>query len=320
MNAVALILFLVSTMLGVSANLSAQVPAQDSAHIEFVESELERQNIEYGTRILVRLGSGDLVSGAYDRDFTDEEGWGIVVQTELGETHIYASQIRELVAFKQSYLFAHNVFLIPSAVPISSHHSISLVDLLAVRASIGITDYVNVHVSRTLIPTIESHRQLSNATVLFNPAPTTLGDIQTHLGLGLNIAFAQDDNRLLTGIVSATFENQSSLVTGVVGYTFEGVENRSIAFGTLANPFDFTHPTGSLTLAVGVDSQISGYHNLRFLSELWMADVLQPSRMMLSGGLRYHTTHFSFDAGLAVVPAPALFPLVNVSYTPGELY
>lgn len=311
--ATVILCFVLATSTCLCLTFDNQSSTSDVEHIGQLFAEL---NIDRNSEVLVRLTNGDLVSGVFDYVVEDEQGTAIVLQTVLGETLIYVQQIAEIRSLHATYSFPHTLFVMPTALPIGSNHTASIVEIAVLRGSIGVTDYANVHVARSLIPAVESDQQISNLSLLINPSPSSPGIVQSHFSLGLNIAWVQDNNRTLTAVIAGTFENESSLVTGILGYTIEGIENRPVVFGTLSDPFNVNHPTGAVTLGIGVDSQISGFHNLRFMSELWFADVLQPTRTMLMGGLRYHTTNFAFDAGLALFPAPAVIPVLNISYSP----
>jgi hypothetical protein len=80
--------------------------------------------------------------------------------------------------------------------------------------------------------------------------------------------------------------------------------------------YPFVYEDGSFGLALGVDTHLSAWKDVRIIGELWNSNISKPTDTGVLLGVRLGNTKFSADFGLALFTSPFLLPFTSFSWTP----
>ncbi|MFP4370360.1 MAG: hypothetical protein ACLFR2_12345 [Candidatus Kapaibacterium sp.] len=265
----------------------------------------------------VRLKNGDILTGyILEMENDPEEGEGFRFQTYIGTALIFESQIEEIRLFKDSYRHKHRVFLLPTADPIGDDHFIGAFELAFFYAGFGIGDIVSITAGRSVVPTIPGEDQVSlmnlKATVYDYEFETMEGGVA--IALGGNLAFINNDNRLIHSYAVSTFRGAKSRLTGAVFYKMGSRDIYTLRFNN--EIVDMIYTDGSFGIALGLDTRISDRHGLHVIGELWNNDINSPTNTGIMLGLRLSNTNFAADFGMSFFTQPLVLPIASFSWTP----
>lgn len=271
-----------------------------------------------GTTVYVlRLTNGDIISGTI-KEIVDyeKEGPGIRMKTEIGTALIFASQIEEIVTFRKNYRQRHRIYLLPTAMPISDDHFIGIYELFFLYAGFGITDYVSITAGRTILPFLESRRQVTNLNIKISALQTDFKPYLNNFSLafGYNLGLAQHNNRMthIYGVATAEFER--TMLTAAMFYK-TGSKNFYIVRAGI-NERGFFYSDGSMGIGFGIDTRLPKWKSMRFIGEIWNTDVNNPTNSAVLLGIRIGNTDVSTDFGISFFTEPFVAPFVSFNWTP----
>jgi hypothetical protein len=282
---------------------------------------LSTVNPDGQTVYVIRLTNGDMLTGTVRKIITltksnREAEDGIILQTQMGDLTIYASEIAEITMRSRLYRHAHRIYIMPTAEPIGTNHFVGVWQLLLLYGGAGIGN-ISLTAGRSWIPTVPAEEQLT----LVNGKVTVYNDVidgsgnRAAFALGGNLAFANAQNLIGNIYGVATFTSSRSSITGLV---FTKVNDQSL-YTVRARDFlnaTLRYAPGAVGIGVGVDTKFSERHDVHFIGELWNPDLTRLANTGFVLGLRLCNTSLSMDVGLALVPQPFLLPFVSFAWTP----
>jgi hypothetical protein len=244
-------------------------------------------------------------------------GEAVRLETSLGIVIILAEELVELTPLERWYRHNHRLYIMPTAEPIGGNAFIGLWELLFIYGGVGITDYVSLTVGRSVIPFIFPHEQAALANLKITPFRAVIDESGSQLFtcLGANLALLNDANPFVHIFAGATFKGARTSFTGHIFYKANEPGLYEIRAGN-EPAFSTVYSRGTIGLGLGLDSRFSDRHDVRFIAELWNADVLRPSNSALLLGLRLANTAISMDFGVALVARPLAIPFVSFAWTP----
>ncbi len=270
------------------------------------------EDVEY----VFRLINGDLLTGSIIERSEDEKGYYVRMKTIIGNPIIYEDEVIEIRLFERQYRHSHRVFLLPTAMPISDNHYIGNFELGMFMAGVGITDYVSIIAGRSILPFALPHQQISLANAKISLYNFSLENIDADIffAAGGNLAYVNDNNRMIHYYGNATYLGEKTSVTAAIFYKAGSQDYAMIRF---RNEFlDLVYPDGSFGVGFGLDTKFSHRHDLRFIAEIWNNNINLPSSTLINLGFRLAGTMFSADFGLAFFTEPLAVPFVSFVWTP----
>lgn len=271
------------------------------------------------TRYYVRLLTGDVLTGIITELVNDRfDGDGLKLKTGIGTATIYMNQIAELYPLPVAYSHAHRVFIMPTAEPIGDNLFVGLYELLVLYGGIGFYDLFSFTAGRSFVPTIPATDQatiLNGKVTVFNNEVSAIGG-NLALAAGVNYAWQHKPNSLLHLYGVGTWRTERTLLTGTVFVKAGGADEMTLHAGGIGST-NLRYAGGTVGLGLGFDARITqGHYDLRFISELWNHEALNPDKVALLAGLRLWNTDFSADFGLMFFSAPGVVPVANFIWTP----
>lgn len=265
----------------------------------------------------IRLITGEEYSGII-RDVIDDDKLGTVLKVKLiiGTAEIPCKQIAELRTLEKLYRHNHRIFLLPTADPIGDNYFIGNFELLMLYAGVGY-DRFSLTAGRTVIPGIAASEQgtlINFKTTVYSEENISMPGGFT-LGLGMNLAWLNNANRLLHFYGNGTFTLTRTRLTMAMYYK-QGAEDFFTISGGRFGSFNVAYPNGAVGLALGLDTKFTSMNDVHFICELWNSDLAKPMNAGALLGLRIANTHVSADFGLSVWTAPAIAPFVSFVWTP----
>ena len=244
-------------------------------------------------------------------------GEAVRLETSLGVVTILAEELVEITPLERWYRHNHRMYIMPSAEPIGGNAFIGLWELLFAYAGVGISDYVSITAGRSLIPFIFPHEQATLVNLKITPFRAVIDESGSQLFtcIGGNLALLNDANPFAHVFAGATFKGSRTSFTGHLFYKVNEPGLYEIRAGNQP-AFAAAYSRGTIGLGLGLDSRFSDRHDVRFIGELWNADVLRPSNSALLLGLRLCNTALSMDFGVALVTQPLAIPFVSFAWTP----
>lgn len=282
------------------------------------ESPLKKVPKNSDSKFIVRLSSGDLLSGKIV-DFVDSgtEGEGIKLKTEIGTATIYASQIVEIEEIRDYNRQSHRVFLMPTAEPIRNNHFIGAFQLLFLYAGAGIGDVISITAGRTIVPIIPGSDQISlinfKATVYKENNDATIEGIK--VAIGGNYAWLGSANPMLNLYTVGTFTGEKTAVSAMIFAKTNGADIMTLRAGSIGETF-MTYTNGTFGAAVGIDTKLTSRNDLRAIVEIWNNDLNKPQNTAFALGIRLANSSVSADFGLALFTQPFIIPFTSFSWTP----
>lgn len=272
--------------------------------------------VDRKTEYVFRLTNGDIITGvAIDRE-EDEKGIMLKIKTLLGTTVIYDDEIIEIRSLKKYYRHNHRVYLLPTALPIEDNHFIGNYELGLFYGGFGISDFLSVTAGRSILPVALPDQQLSLANIKTSFHGIRFEDIPAdiYFAVGGNLAFVNDNNRLIHFYTNATYIGDKSSVTAAIFYK---AGSQDFALVRFKNEYlEMNYPDGSFGMAFGLDTKFSNRNDLHFIGEIWNSNINKPTNSMILLGLRLAGTKFSADFGLAFFTEPFAVPFVSFVWTP----
>ncbi len=278
--------------------------------------EIDELAIDRKTEYVFRLSNGDILTGTiYDRE-SDDKGYSLRIKTAIGTTIIYEEEIAEIRELKAYYRHSHRVYLLPTALPIKDDHFLGNYELGLFYAGAGISDFLSITAGRSVLPFALPNQQLSvaNAKVSFHGIRFEDIPADIYFAVGGNLAFVNDNNRLIHYYANATYLGDKSSVTATLFYK---AGSQDFAIVRLKNEYiEMNYPDGSFGMAFGLDTKFSSRNDLRFIGEIWNSNINQPTNSMILLGLRLAGTKFAADFGLAFFTEPMAVPFASFVWTP----
>lgn len=285
---------------------------------DLIAKPIKFQNLkaDKSTEYVFRLLNGDILSGTVSELFRDNKGLAARLNTIIGTTVLYEDEIIEIRTRDDYYRHAHRVFLLPTAIGIGDDHFIGNFELGLFYLGFGIGEFISFNAGRSILPFDLPHQQFSTGGVKASFHTLTLEDIPAdiYLGFGGNLAFLNDNNRLIHYYANATYLGDKSSVTAVIFYKAGSQDYALISFKS--EFVDMIYPNGSFGIGLGLDTKFSHRNDLRFIGEIWNSDINRPSSSLIMLGLRLAGTKFSSDFGLAFFMEPYAVPFVSFVWTP----
>ncbi len=265
---------------------------------------------------VIRMNNGDVMTGSIvEFKNSPENGEGFRFKMEIGTATIYANQIKEIKLYEDSYRHDSRVFLLPTAKAIKNNHYFGSFELLFFNAGIGITDYVSVMVGRSVLPFINGTDQITNldTKVTFYDRQFEDYDGGLALAVGGNLAFINDNNRLIHGYAVATFTGAKSRLTGNVYYKAGSADYYDVRFRDQL--LDLQYADGAFGVGLGVDTRIDSWKGIHVIGELWNNNVEKPTNTAVLLGVRLCNDEFAADFGFAFSTAPFAAPFASFVWT-----
>lgn len=265
---------------------------------------------------VIRMKNGDMMTGSIvEFKNSPERGEGFRFQMQIGTATIYADQIQEINLKEENYRHDSRVFLLPTAKAIKNNHYIGSFELLFFNAGIGITDYVSIMIGRSLLPYIDGRDQITNfdAKITFYDQQFEDYDGGLALAVGSNLAFINDNNRLIHAYGVATFTGAKSRLTGNIFYKAGSADFYDVRFKD--ELLDLQYADGAFGVGLGVDTRIDGWQGVHVIGELWNNNVEKPTNTGILLGVRLCNTEFAADFGFAFSTAPFVAPFVSFVWT-----
>jgi len=283
-------------------------------------SALEKlpKSLEIGEKTyVVRLNNGDVFTGEIaEFIFSEEEGEGLKLITELGKAPIYAHQIKEIKTMDEYYRHDHRVFLLQSAYPISNNHYIGAFELVFFNLGVGITDYFSLTAGRSAVPGIYSNQQLTNlnmkATLVNFDWSNEPGGMA--VALSTNLAYLNDANKYINILGTVSFKMKKSIFTTSLIYKAGGEDFNNIKIRDQIFPTRYEN--GAMGIGLGLDNRFTNWKDLHFIGELWNSNITKPSNTGIFLGLRFSNSKVSTDFGLAFFTAGVAAPFASFVWTP----
>lgn len=267
----------------------------------------------------IRLYNGDILTGPIREISVDSGGTSIRVAAPIGRAKVYLTEVAWIGTYESMYRHSHRLYIMPTAEPIGSNHFVGLWELLFLYGGVGIGEVVSITAGRSFVPQIGSENQASiinlKATVAEQDNGLVEGGKQFY-AIGATAGWLGDVNFMGHVYGVATFTGKRTRVSTMMFAKISGDDLYVINGATLFNPFTFPYATGTIGVALGLDTRFSSHHDMRFIAELWNADITRPSNTILMLGARLANTSLSMDFGMMVTPGPGVLPVVNVAWTP----
>lgn len=282
-----------------------------------IDIKLDDLKVDNETVYLIRLKNGDILTGLLVDIINDEKkGNAIKLQTMIGNPIVYLSEISYLEEKGNYNRHKHRAFILPTAEPIGKDHFAGNYELLFFYAGFGIMDYFSVTAGRSAIPNAVSGDQISvlnlKATIINLEWDNYPGGMT--VGLGTNIGFINDRNRIVNYYTNFTFHIDRTYLTAAI-YTKQGGDDFYTAYFQ-NEKYDFMYQNGSFGLALGLTTKFSERHDLYFVGELWNSDFTKLTNTGILGALRIGNSSFAADFGLIFFTQPMILPVVNFVWTP----
>lgn len=273
-------------------------------------------NLAIGENYIFRLINGDLISGQLVEVVKNGDVSEFKVDTELGFALIEFSQIAEVCLLNHFYRQEHRYFFLPTAIGIGTNHYLALTELFFLNAGIGLTDYISIVLGRTVVPNLFSNQQLTLINLKGTLPKFEYSEIfrELYIALGLNLAFANHNNRFIHFYGSGTVVFYKTSLTTSLFYKFGSKDFYLVRF---SNKFeDLVYEDGSFGLAIGLNTRLPSFRDLHFVAELWNINITKPTHTGVFAGVRMANTKISTDFGFAWFSQPFLVPFVNFAWTP----
>ncbi|MBW7852809.1 MAG: hypothetical protein H3C37_00990 [Candidatus Kapabacteria bacterium] len=268
---------------------------------------------------VIRLVNGDMLSGTISMIDSDASGTFVKISSLIGQAKVYAKEIDVINSTEKHYRHRHRGYIMPTAIPVSGDHFVSLMEGIFPYAGAGIGQVVSITAGRSLIPGLPLSDQASAINAKFTLAKSVNGLIEDgwqFYALGANVGWLNDVNFMAHIYGVATWTGKRTQASTMLFGKVAGEDTYTIHAGTLTDPFGLVYATGSIGAALSLDTRFPEFHDLHFVGELWASDLSKPSNTMLYMGLRQANTAVAMDFGLALVPGPMVFPLVGFAWTP----
>ncbi|MDR0927667.1 MAG: hypothetical protein LBO69_07880 [Ignavibacteria bacterium] len=233
---------------------------------------------------------------------------------------LYEDEILDINIKKYANTLTNQLYLLPTANPISNNHFIGNWELMLFYGGIGITDWVSITAGRTILPYTTGEQQVSlvNAKVSF----PTIGDVDSSnlaIAIGGNMAWLNAHNRLLHFYGVATYNSlelyNSNFTFGFFYKLGYGDYYDNVHFFDGRNyPFDYAD--GGFGLCAGFERRLEKRKDLSLIMEIWNADVASSFNTGFLFGLRLKGKHLRSDFGLAVFTNPFVLPFCSFVWTP----
>ena len=270
----------------------------------------------------LRLINGDICTGislgkgidALRENGSIEES--IVLKTLSNVDTIYADDIAEISILEDSYRFDSQLFLMPTANPIKSNHSLQITELCFAQAHIG-WDRFSVIAGASLIPGITWQEQVK----LLNVKATIYQENNVDMpgryafATGINLGFANSNNAIqhIYAVGSFTMERTTLTTTAFYKVGVSDIyEAKASSFGSTL----ISMPNGTLGFGIGFDTRLSDRHETRAIAELWCLDLLKPRNSAAFIGIRLHSSVYAADFGLSLFSAPFIIPACSFKWMP----
>jgi hypothetical protein len=267
--------------------------------------------------LVIRLKNGDMITGIVEYISDDKTKEGTFrIKTQIGTTIIYFSEVKEIQIKDDLNRQRHRCFIMPTAEPIGKNHFISNYMIALFYAGFGIYDYVSVTAGTSLIPTVDSRDQISlinvKATVYSMDWETMKGGMS--IALGANLAFVNNKNKFSHLYGNITLRGDRTDLTALVFVKTGEEDFYDLRFVDRVYPAIYFN--NAFGLGLGMTTKFSERHDLYFVGEIWNTDISRLTNTGLLGAIRIQNSSFSADFGLMFFTVPALFPVVNFSWTP----
>lgn len=271
------------------------------------------------TDYVVRLVTGDMLSGQIKEVEHDNTGTYIRIGAVIGRAKVYAKEIDWIGTTDDAYRVKHRGFVIPTARPIGDDNFIALIEGVMPYIGFGLGNVISVTAGRTLIPGIGWENQLSviniKATIDESKNGLVEGGKQIY-ALGVNGTWVNDVNFLGHIYGVATFTGKRTAISTMLFAKVMGKDDYIISGGKFFDPVGFPFASGTIGIALAMDTRFPSMRDLHFIAELWNANITRPSSTALYLGLRLANTSVSMDAGLTLVPGPFVAPMFAFAWTP----
>ena len=266
---------------------------------------------------VIRLINGDIITGEIIEFVSSEaKGDGIRFRTLLGTTLIYESEIASVRAFEDYNRHSHRSFLMPTALPIGDNHFVGCYELLFLYGGFGIGDVFSCTAGKSFAPGARWDQQLSELNAKFTVYQQKFDnqDGAIALAAGANLAFVNDNNRLIHAYAVGTYTGTVSHVSAAIFTKLGSQDYAQIKFNH--ESIDMNYPDGAFGLAFGLDTKFARWNNLYFIGEIWNNDIDRASNTAILLGVRHASTRFSADFGLAFFTQPFAVPFISFVWTP----
>lgn len=285
-----------------------------------IASAVSLDDIEPDTdrRYHVRLLSGDVLIGTVvDIEDDGYDGGTLRLRTAIGIASIYASQIAEIVPLDAVYPHSHRIAFMPTAIPIGRDLYAGVYQMLMPTLGVGVGDVWSFSGGRTVVPGLAAHEQ---ASLLMLKTTVYNGEGQSFMdgsfAVGLNLAWLNAENDLIHVYGAGTWKPGGATVTALVFAKIHGEDEMTLKAGNYGSVM-MRYATGTVGAGVGFDMPVAEWrYDLRLIGELWTSDLVQPGRTAGFLGLRLWNTDVAADFGIAVLPLPAVAPVLNFVWTP----
>lgn len=297
----------------------ASTPMVLFAQFGMTDEQLEQMEFDTEAPYYVRLVNGDVVSGPITEVDVDSSGAFVRIKAPFGRAKVYAHEIAWIGLLEKSYRARNRGLVLPTAQAIENDHFLAIVEGVMPMIGVGIGDILSVTAGRTVVPGIGWQNQFSTVnikgTVYDGPNGLVEGGKQVY-AFGVNGSWINDVNFMGHVYAVATFTGKRTNVSTLIHAKVAGEDSYVVEGGSLFDPFTFPYPNGAVGMAIMMDVRFPELHDLRFLGELWNADLTRPSQSALYLGLRQGNTSLTFDFGLTLVPGPAVVPAFAVAWHP----
>ena len=281
--------------------------------------ELLRIEYDVDERYVVRLNTGEILSGPIIEISEDDAGAWVMIGSTIGNAKIYAQEIAWISTSDRSYRHSHRGYILMTAQPIRDDHFIGLIEGVMPYLGFGIGDVFSMTGGRTVIPGIAWSEQISMVNTKFTlySAPNGLVEEgEQYYALGFNAGWLNDVNFMGHVYGVATFTGKRTQVSTMLFAKVAGKDVYTVTGSDFFNPFNVNLANGTFGVSLGLDTRFPELQNLHFIGELWNADLTRPSNTALYLGLRLASTSVAMDAGFTIIPGPALVPTVAFAWTP----
>ena len=267
--------------------------------------------------VIIRLTNGDILKcQILDLGFEKGQLTSISVQTKIGKTKIYLSEIIEILPWSSYNRNSHRIFLLPTAEPIENNHFIGNVELLMLYGGFGISKYFSFTAGQSIVPAIRSDQQITllnaKATVYQEYWDSMYGHIS--LALGGNMVMVNSYNKISHIYGAVSFTTEKSIFTASLYSKIGDKDFYEVNLGN--NLYTFPFENGSFGIALGIDSRFSTTNDTHFIGELWNSDITKPSNSGILLGFRIGNSNVSADFGLAIFTTPYFIPFTSFVWTP----
>ena len=217
---------------------------------------------------------------------------------------------------EDAYRFDSQLFLMPTANPIKSNHSLQITELCFAQAHIG-WDRFSVIAGASLIPGITWQEQVK----LLNVKATLYQENNVDMpgryafATGINLGFANSNNAIqhIYAVGSFTMERTTLTTTAFYKVGVSDIyEAKASSFGSTL----ISMPNGTLGFGIGFDTRLSDRHETRAIAELWCLDLLKPRNSAAFIGIRLHSSVYAADFGLSLFSAPFIIPACSFKWMP----